>query len=90
MDLTILEVHLDDASFSANAPFAGREDHDESDSEPTGESGHAAEGRSVAPLVVGLVVLAVAALAARKLLGGDSGEIESVADAKSEAEAVAP
>lgn len=89
MDLTILEVHLDDASFSANAPFAGQEEAGDAEPEPTADAGSAEGSRSVAPLVVGLVVLAAAALAARRLMGGDSDGIESVADAESEAEAVA-
>ncbi|MEF8856780.1 MAG: hypothetical protein V5A16_05095 [Haloplanus sp.] len=55
MDLTLLEVHLDEATFTANAPLSG-----ESEAAPAAET--ADDGDGGPPLlafVVGLVTLAV-------------------------------
>jgi len=61
-EFSILKLQLDDASFTANSPFSGS---DEADKEAEG-------GRSVLPLVVGLVFLVVLAVVVKKLRGGSS------------------
>jgi len=65
VDITLFELHLDGAEFTANAPNSGvLDDEDVEESEGGG-----------APLglfaVLALVVLVVAAVAAKKLGGGD-------------------
>jgi len=82
VDLTILEVHLDGAEFTANAPFSDETEstsggstggvfgtEDESEMED-GESGGGAGPLSVVFAFVGLIVLTVVL---RRVLGG-SGE----------------
>lgn len=71
MDVTLFEVHLEDAEF--NAPFAGREAGDEaaagaSDAEPT-EASKGGSGRRLRPLL-GLFALIGLAVVARYLRGG--------------------
>lgn len=64
--LTLFEVHLEDSSFTANAPGSGKSGESESSS---GES-----GRRLAPAIVGLVVLVGLGLAARRFMGGSDLE----------------
>ena len=72
---TLLELHLDDSTFTANAPFSTDAElpDDESpidavtDAEPDG-------GRSWLAALVGLLFLAVLAALVKKKLGGDEGE----------------
>ena len=76
VSLTLFEIHLDDASFESNAPFAdtgsgGAEASEEWTSEAEGES---SGGPSVVGLVAGLVFLLVIAALVRKLRGGDGKE----------------
>jgi hypothetical protein len=66
-EFSILKLQLDDASFTANSPFSGS---DEADEEAEG-------GRSVLPLVVGLVFLVVLAVVVKKLRGGGSSDAET-------------
>jgi len=69
-EFSILKLQLDDASFTANSPFSGS---DEADDETRSDADEEAEGgRSVLPLVVGLVFLVVLAVVVKKLRGGSS------------------
>lgn len=73
MDLTLFEVHLDDASLTANAPFSGEE------SEPVDQTETEDQGGvpTVVPFVVVLAVLAGLAYLVRKWRSGDEpAEIE--------------
>lgn len=69
-EYTLLEVHLDDASFNVNAPFVGETDATEEEEESEDGSG--------LPLVpvFALVVLALAGVAAKKALGSDDADID--------------
>ena len=67
-EFTLLKLQVDDASFSAQAPFSG---HSGNQSET--EADEDERRRSLAPLVVGLVFLVGLAVLVRKLRG-DSGE----------------
>lgn len=73
MNVTLLEVHLDDATFSANAPFAGTESSDTADRDDDERPDQPSGSPSVVGAVVGLLALALLALAARKLLRRDRG-----------------
>jgi len=81
MEITILEVNLDNPSFSAKAPFSGERLGGESESETddgfsTGDAETDESGRSPLPFVVGLVFLVGIGLAVRRLRGGDSDPVE--------------
>ncbi|MFC6757853.1 MULTISPECIES: hypothetical protein [Haloarcula] len=65
VDITIFELHLDGSEFTANAPGVGGSDDTESDDS---DSGGAPLGLFA---VLGLGVLVVAAVAAKRLSGGD-------------------
>jgi len=66
---TFLELHLDDATITNNAPYSGAEPAEESAEETIGDD---SGGVPVAALLVlSLVVSVVAALVARAVLGGD-------------------
>jgi hypothetical protein len=70
--LTFLEVNLEGASLTANAPFSGRDEVPTSapEAEPEAES---AGGRRGVAVVVGLLfLLALAALARRRLSDGET------------------
>ena len=74
---TFLELHLDGAQISANAPFSSQSDADvddalESDSDDAEDDG----GLPLLAPVLGLVVLAVVAVAVKHLL--DGGELPDV------------
>jgi len=82
-EYTLLKLQVEDASFTAHAPFSGaggESDADEGsvgDGDSAGGDGDDANGggtdRSLLPLVVGLVFLVIVAVVVRKLRGdGDS------------------
>jgi hypothetical protein len=80
---TFLEVHLDGAEFTANAPGSKL---DESDDEPDIEVGDvgdeessAGKGKWVAALV-GLLFLVAVAVVAKQKLGGDDEPVPELAD----------
>jgi hypothetical protein len=78
-ELTLLEVHLDDATFSADTPF-GR--GDAGGAAETGDDAASDEeplSRSLA-LVAGLVTLVVLAVVVRRLIGGADEEITTGVD----------
>lgn len=62
-EYTLLKLQLDDASFTANAPFSGSDGDDTESDEASGarEVG-AGGGRRLLPLVVGLAFLFVLAV----------------------------
>jgi MYXO-CTERM domain-containing protein len=64
MDLTLLEVHLDGASFTANAPLSGES---ESAVEASGDDD---AGPPLLPFVVGVVALAGLAYLVRRWRAG--------------------
>lgn len=49
VDFTLFEVHLDDATFTANAPFSGSDDESNGDATATASDG-SGRGRLVALL----------------------------------------
>jgi len=73
MDLTLLEVSLDGAQITANAPFSGRGSSDEAADDVDAESEDASsiagetpdeESKTGSPIVAALVVLAVLGIVA--------------------------
>ncbi len=87
MDLTLLEVNLEEPSFRANAPFSGgsRDADDESATDVDVDYDDASDdssrsGPSAKSFVVGLVFLVAVGLAARRFMGGDSGAVEEEPD----------
>ena len=89
-EFTLLEVHLDGAEFTANAPFSSSDDDGESErtsrwsrsrtSETTDETDAESDGgRSVGRLALAvLAVIAVVALGLRLYLGGSDGADDEV------------
>lgn len=77
MDLTLFELHLEDATL--NAPFADRRKSDDETSEvgdSDAESGR--DGGSLVGLVVGVsVLLALGALIRRRRNGGETPDVET-------------
>lgn len=70
-DFTLLELHLDDASFSANNPLGGSSDDgglgiSVSEESSSGSSPESSGGRGWMGPVIGLVFLVGVAFAARK------------------------
>jgi len=65
VDITLFELHLDGSEFTANAPGVGGSDEDET---AESDSGGAPLGLFA---VLALVVLLVAAIAAKKMGGSD-------------------
>jgi hypothetical protein len=89
MELTLLEVNLEEPSFRANAPFSspGRDVDDESATDVDVEYGEASEessrrGPSAKAFVAGLLFLVAVGLAARRFMGGDSESVETESDAE--------
>jgi hypothetical protein len=77
-EFTLLKLQFEDASFTANAPFSGR---DEADIDTELEDGGDEGGPGLLPLVIGLVFLVALVVVVRKLRGNageDDGE--TVAD----------
>jgi hypothetical protein len=76
---TLLEVHLEDATFTANAPYSGEsgeaaESEDEDDeNEPAGGSGGPGKGLVALLALVALLVLAY--LGSRRLGGEDVPDV---------------
>jgi len=69
VDITVLELHLHDAEFTANAPFA-----DDSTAEGTEQGADSTDGRGVGLLgvVVGLSALALVAVGLKRYLSGSA------------------
>lgn len=83
VNVTLIELHLDDAKLGANTPGGGKALGLLSGSSDEGSSDEAAEesgGGSLLPAVVGLVVLVAVAAVARRRLGGDAPvpELENI------------
>ncbi|MGB9932254.1 hypothetical protein [Haloarcula amylolytica] len=88
-EFTLLEVHLDGAEFTANAPFSSTDDDDESErksrwsrsrtDEPSDEiDTEAGGGRRVGRLALAVLgVVAVVAVLLRLYLGGSEGADDS-------------
>jgi hypothetical protein len=76
MDLTLLEIHLDDARFTANAPLSG-----ESEASPAADADEDSDGGPpLFPFVVGLVALAALAYVVRRWRSGGSVDAEIEAE----------
>lgn len=79
----LLELHVDEASITANAPFSGSSDRDSGEVEEVEvtEEEQSSEGRgmSVGPMV-GIAALAVGIFLLRRLLQGGTDESERQTD----------
>lgn len=65
VELTFLEVHLDDSSLTANAPYSHGEKDVVAGDEPPEEAGGSKKGSALAA-IVGLAFLAAVAYVAKK------------------------
>lgn len=76
-EFTLLKLQFEDATFTANAPFSGK---DEAEFEAELENGGSDGGPGLLPLVIGLVFLVALVVVVRKLRGNsgeDNGETVS-------------
>lgn len=77
VEFTFLEVHLDDSSLTANAPYSHGEKDVVASDEPPAEGGGSKKASALAA-IIGLVFLAVVAyLAKQKFLDGDEVEFDT-------------
>ena len=78
-ELTLLKLQVEDASFTAHAPFSsagdGSDAAEEGEGDGSGENNEASD-RRLLPLLVGFAFLVVVAVAVRKLRGGDEAKDE--------------
>lgn len=85
---TLLEVHLEDASFTANAPYSGasgegadgKETDDEDDGATAADGDSGGRGKALVGLLVVVAVLALAYLGSRRLGGEDVPDVEVEAE----------
>jgi len=68
---TLLELHLDDSTFTANAPFSNDAELPDDAAEDDEAAGGDDDGRPWLAALVGLLFLAVLAVLVKKKLGGD-------------------
>jgi hypothetical protein len=82
VDITLLEVDLDDATFTANAPYSGNSDPAE-ESNPGDDDGGLGSGERAGPggkVLAMLVVLAIAGLALWRMRStSEQGATEEIA-----------
>lgn len=93
VDITLVELHVEDGSFSTNLPFSGIKSADEEDDQQREDEERAAaaedEGRSGKGLaLLGVLVLLVVGTAAVKYLTGDD-EPEVAVETDDESPAIA-
>jgi hypothetical protein len=79
---TLLEVHLEDASFTANAPYSGSsgEEAEEEREAAAPEDDSGGRGKALVGLLAVVAVLALAYLGSRRLGGGDVPDVEVEAE----------
>lgn len=82
VDITLLEVHFQDGSFSANLPFdgIGKSESDEEADDPDATAGDGGSGRGKGMALLGVLVFLILATAAVKHLSGDDDEPEVAID----------
>ncbi len=69
MDLTLFELHLEEGTFTANAPFSGdRPDDGEAPDDSGDDEGESGGGRGKLSVLLALLVLAGLAAAAYRLV----------------------
>jgi hypothetical protein len=82
---TLFEVHLEDASLTANAPYSGANDEEadgaETEDTATEDDDVGGAGKALVGLLVVVAILALVYLGSRRLGGG-----EDVSDVEVEAE----
>jgi hypothetical protein len=78
VEFTFLEVHLDDSSLTANAPYSHGEKDVVASDEPPAETDGSKKGSALAAVIGLLFLAAVAYLAKKKFL--DGGEVEEFVD----------
>lgn len=84
VNITLVEVHFEDGTFSANLPFGGASDTDtvadeKDEEETTAEDTDSSRGKKGLALLGVLVFLVVATAAVKYLTGGDEEEEPDVA-----------
>lgn len=80
VDVTFLELHLDDSNLTANAPYSDRKKRITSSDDAPAEGGRASKGSAVAALIGLVFLVAVTVVVKRKFLGGDGDEAEETVD----------
>lgn len=83
VNITLFEVHLDDSTVSANAPFRGESSTDDSD-RPESKSTDGTSIQAVIGALIGLAFLAVAGAILRRKFASRGGEPGLEADPASD------
>ena len=90
VDITLVELHVEDGSFSANLPFSGLTDEDEPEQEDEAAAGveddDGGSGKGLA--LLGVFVLLVVGTAAAKYLTGEDDEPEVTVETDEESPAI--
>lgn len=83
VNITLFEVHLDDSTLTANAPFSAESEEDAVAYGSEDDETESEDGGSGGPLValVGFVFLVLVGVALRRFLGGDEDATEAVGEA---------
>ncbi|MFB6151688.1 MAG: hypothetical protein ABEJ40_07775 [Haloarculaceae archaeon] len=76
VEFTFLEVHLDGAEFTANAPFADRSEAAETEEAESGVAGEDDGGFDPLPALLALGVLVLVVAVIRKLVGGGGADLD--------------
>jgi hypothetical protein len=72
---TLLEIHLDESTLTANAPYSGRDEAEDGEDDYTAASeGSGGRGKAAGLALVVLAVLAVVAVVLRRVIGGGDSE----------------
>lgn len=88
VEITLLELHLEESEFTATAPFSPGEKDVEAGGEPPEPDDEGSGAATAVAAVIGLVFLvAVAYLAKRRFLGGDEDEFDGDLDREFDGEA---
>lgn len=82
VEFTFLEIHLDDSSLTANAPYSHGEKDVVAGDEPPDEDGGSKKGGALAAIIGLVFLVAVAYLAKKKFLDGEAEEMISDSEDK--------
>lgn len=78
VDVTLLELHMENSPFDLNMPFSAASSAEDEDDEDGAVADDASGGRGKIAAGVGFVVVAIVAVGLAKYLGGDDEDLPDV------------